>query len=252
MAVAQSHPGSTRKAALPPFRSPHHTASAHAIVGGGVAVQPGEVSLAHHGVLFLDELPEFDRRVLEGLREPLESGRVGISRANVRAEYPASFLLVAAMNPCPCGRAGQVTPPCRCQEAQVARYKARISGPLLDRIDLQLRLAPVDAATLTGRNPDESWAVDSSRARKIVCSARDRQHARQGKLNARLGPAETLDHCRPDREALGLLQRAATMRGLSARSQHRLLRVARTIADIEGREWVMASDLAEALSLRHD
>jgi magnesium chelatase family protein len=255
MAVAQGEPGSMRRGAAattPPFRSPHHTASAHAIVGGGVAVQPGEVSLAHHGVLFLDELPEFDRRVLEGLREPLESGRISISRANLHAEYPASFLLVAAMNPCPCGRAGQVTPPCRCQEAQVARYKARISGPLLDRIDLQLRLAPVDAATLTDPGPGKSWASDSSMARTLACEARSRQQARQGKLNARLEAAETLGQCRPDRGALDLLRLAAAKRGLSARSQHRVLRVARTIADIDGRDSVAASDIAEALSLRHE
>ena len=139
-------PGATRR----PFRSPHHTASAHAIVGGGVAVRPGEVSLAHHGVLFLDELPEFDRRVLEALREPLESGRVSVVRANQRAEYPAAFQLVAAMNPCPCGRAGLVRPRCRCQPAAGRRAIARrISGPLLDRIDLQLQLPPVDSAQLT-------------------------------------------------------------------------------------------------------
>src|SRR5262245_51413836 len=119
-----------------PFRAPHHTASAHAVVGGGMLIRPGEVSLAHHGVLFLDELPEFDRRVLEALREPLESGRVHVVRANQRAEYPAAFQLVAAMNPCPCGRAGLIRPRCRCQPAQVRRYRARISGPLLDRIDL--------------------------------------------------------------------------------------------------------------------
>src|SRR5690606_7084819 len=157
LAVAQSvgagtGPGPQRSpvSALPPFRAPHHTASAHAIVGGGVAVQPGEVSLAHHGVLFLDELPEFDRRVLESLREPLESGRVSVVRANQRAEFPAVFQLVAAMNPCPCGRHGQARPPCRCSGAQIERYRARISGPLLDRIDLQLWLAPVDAQELAG------------------------------------------------------------------------------------------------------
>src|SRR5690606_28930872 len=171
LAVAQSvgagtGPGPQRSpvSALPPFRAPHHTASAHAIVGGGKAVQPGEVSLAHHGVLFLDELPEFDRRVLESLREPLESGRVSVVRANQRAEYPATFLLVAAMNPCPCGFHGLVAPPCRCQPAQVERYRARISGPLLDRIDLQLRLAPVPAASLVGA---AAVAADGERDRRV-------------------------------------------------------------------------------------
>jgi magnesium chelatase family protein len=251
-AVAQLQPGIARRTVLPtapPFRSPHHTASAHAIVGGGKTVQPGEVSLAHHGVLFLDELPEFDRRVLEALREPLESGRVSVARANQRIDFPASFLLVAAMNPCPCGRAGQVRPPCRCQPAQISRYRARISGPLLDRIDLQLRLAAVDAATLTSSNT-ASLRMTTTQARELVCVARQRQQERQGRLNAHLQAADTLDHCRVDAQGLLLLRRAAAARGLSARSQHRILRVARSIADLADREPVMAADIGEALSLR--
>jgi magnesium chelatase family protein len=253
MAVSQLQPGVARRTVLPtapPFRSPHHTASAHAIVGGGKVVQPGEVSLAHHGVLFLDELPEFDRRVLEALREPLESGRVSVARANQRADFPASFLLVAAMNPCPCGRAGQVRPPCRCQAAQISRYRARVSGPLLDRIDLQLRLAAVDAATLTSSDSTAPLRMTTPQARNLVCVARQRQQARQGKLNARLQAAETLAHSRADNEALALLRRGAAMRGLSARSQHRILRVARSIADLADRESVIAGDIGEALSLR--
>lgn len=254
-AVAQSVPGaavsSSALTIVPPFRAPHHTASAHAIVGGGVAVQPGEVSLAHRGVLFLDELPEFDRRVLESLREPLESGRVSVVRANQRAEYPASFLLVAAMNPCPCGRAGLVRPRCRCQPAQISRYRARISGPLLDRIDLQLRLAPVDGATLTAVSGQTSpMQLTTAQAREVVCRARDRQLARQGTLNSRLAAAETLEHCRADAASLELLRRAAAQRGHSARSQHRILRVARSIADVADREMVAMDDIAEALSLR--
>jgi magnesium chelatase family protein len=237
---------------LPPFRSPHHTASAHAIVGGGVAVQPGEISLAHHGVLFLDELPEFDRRVLEGLREPLESGRVCVVRANQRAEYPAAFLLVAAMNPCPCGRAGLVQPRCRCQDAQVQRYRARISGPLLDRIDLQVDLPMVDATALTAatEHADHGTPRDSAAARALVCAARQRQMQRQGKWNARLDAGETLAHCHADAASLDLLRRAAQQRGHSARSQHRVLRVARSIADLQGRDAVLAEDVAEALALR--
>jgi magnesium chelatase family protein len=254
-AVAQSVPGVAASGAaltaVPPFRAPHHTASAHAIVGGGVAVQPGEVSLAHRGVLFLDELPEFDRRVLESLREPLESGRVSVARANQRAEYPASFLLVAAMNPCPCGRAGLVRPRCRCQPAQISRYRARISGPLLDRIDLHLRLAPVDGATLTADSATSSaMQLTTAQARELVCRARARQLARQGTLNARLAAAETLEHCRADAASLELLRRAAALRGHSARSQHRILRVARSIADVADREMVATDDIAEALSLR--
>jgi magnesium chelatase family protein len=252
-AVSQSRPGAAAGAALsraPPFRSPHHTASAHAIVGGGTAVQPGEVSLAHHGVLFLDELPEFDRRVLEALREPLESGKVSVSRANQRADYPASFLLVAAMNPCPCGRAGQVKPPCRCQPSQVSRYRARVSGPLLDRIDLQLRLAAVDAATLTDSGTNTPLRMTTSEGRELVHLARQRQQARQGKLNARLDAADTLDRCRLDSEGLLLLRKAAAARGHSARSQHRILRVARSIADLADRDTVVMRDISEALSLR--
>lgn len=252
-AVSQSQPGMVPGGALPgtpPFRSPHHTASAHAIVGGGTTVQPGEVSLAHRGVLFLDELPEFDRRVLEALREPLESGRVSVSRANQRADYPASFLLVAAMNPCPCGRAGQVRPPCRCQAAQVSRYRARISGPLLDRIDLQLRLAAVDATTLTDSDATSPLRMTTAEARELVRLARQRQQSRQGKLNARLDAADTVDRCRLDAEGLMLLRRAAAARGHSARSQHRILRVARSIADLADRDAVVMRDISEALSLR--
>jgi magnesium chelatase family protein len=234
----------------PPYRAPHHTASAHAIVGGGRVLQPGEVSLAHHGVLFLDELPEFDRRVLEALREPLESGRVSVARAEQRADYPASFVLVAAMNPCPCGRAGQVRPACRCQPAQISRYRARISGPLLDRIDLQLRLPAVDAATLTDTDTTAQMRMTSNQARELVGRARQRQLARQGKLNARLAAAETLRHCGADTDALALLGRSVARHGHSARSQHRILRVARSIADLADRAQLLAGDVGEALALR--
>jgi len=262
-AVAQAGGGSGRAdgrrtaCTRPPFRAPHHTASAHAIVGGGRAVQPGEVSLAHHGVLFLDELPEFDRRVLESLREPMESGRVSVVRANQRADYPAAFQLVAAMNPCPCGRHGLVAPPCRCQPAQVERYRARISGPLLDRIDLQLRLAPVPATSLmdaaapaAGDGRGRAGVLTSAQARVLVRAARQRQHRRQGCLNARLPAGDTLARCAPDAAAAALLTRAASARGMSARAQHRVLRVARSIADLAGRESVEADDVAESLALR--
>jgi len=235
-----------------PFRAPHHTASAHAIVGGGVTVRPGEVSLAHHGVLFLDELPEFDRRVLEALREPLESGVISVVRANQRAEFPAAFQLVAAMNPCPCGRAGMVAPRCRCEPKQVDRYRNRISGPLLDRIDLQIALPPVDADSLV--EPACASALKDSlttaQAASAVRRARACQLARQGTTNHRLGPEETLRFCKADAEGMTLLKRATGARGYSARSQHRVLRVARSIADLAGREQVTASDIAEALSMR--
>jgi len=232
-----------------PFRAPHHTASAHAVVGGGVAVRPGEVSLAHHGVLFLDELPEFDRRVLEALREPLESGVVSVARANQRAQYPARFQLVAAMNPCPCGRAGQVRPRCECPQQKVKAYRARISGPLLDRIDLQVMLPRVEAQSLAGAAPDPD-AITTASARARVVAARALQSQRQGCSNARLGPAETLRHCGADRAGMRLLRDAAETHGHSARAQHRILRVARTIADLAGREGVITEDVGEALAMR--
>jgi magnesium chelatase family protein len=235
-----------------PFRAPHHTASAHAIVGGGTTVRPGEISLAHRGVLFLDELPEFDRRVLEALREPMESGCVSVVRANQRADFPAAFQLVAAMNPCPCGRAGSVAPACRCQPAQVQRYRARISGPLLDRIDLQLELPPVATAELTAThsNNDPSPVLSSAEAQRQVCAARRRQLQRQGKVNARLEAGETLENCHAGTAGKELLQRATSKRGYSARSQHRILRVARSIADLDDVDEVTAEHVGEALALR--
>jgi magnesium chelatase family protein len=252
-AVAHSTAGvmdactSTRR----PFRAPHHTASAHAIVGGGTTVRPGEVSLAHHGVLFLDELPEFDRRVLEALREPLESGRVSVVRANQRADFPAAFQLVAAMNPCPCGNAGRVVPRCRCKQAQVDAYRNRISGPLLDRIDLRLQLPPVDPAELAAAPAtNERDGLTSAQAQQQVCKARQRQLQRQGKLNARLQPAETIETCQLDAKGRALLQRTAVERGYSARSQHRVLRVARSIADLADLAGIAPEHVGEALAMR--
>jgi magnesium chelatase family protein len=208
------------------------------------------VSLAHHGVLFLDELPEFDRRVLESLREPLESGRVCVARANQRAEYPASFQLVAAMNPCPCGRHGLVKPACRCGSERIRRYLGRISGPLLDRIDLQLRLSPVEPVTLIGEPPRERDRLCSAQARELVARARQRQLDRQDCLNARLAAGDTLPRSQADAASLALLARTAAGRGISARGQHRILRVARSIADLAGRDAVQPADVAEAASLR--
>ncbi|MGC4029087.1 MAG: YifB family Mg chelatase-like AAA ATPase [Steroidobacteraceae bacterium] len=240
-----------------PFRSPHHSASAHAIVGGGPMLRPGEVSLAHRGVLFLDELPEFDRRVLEGLREPLEAGVMHVVRARARAQFPAAFQLVAAMNPCPCGCAGLASPRCRCQKAQVERYRARVSGPLLDRIDLQLQLPAVATEDLVTAAPRvQEQGLSTVRAAAAVQAARQRQLARQGRLNSQLDPEQTLEHCRPDGAGLKLLQEVSRRRGYSARSQHRVLRVARTIADLAagsdsgGYAKTGAAEIAEALAMR--
>ena len=229
-----------------PFRSPHHSASMVALVGGGSDPRPGEISLAHHGVLFLDELPEFDRKVLEALREPLESGRVCVSRAARQAEYPARFQLIAAMNPCPCGYLGHFSGRCRCTPDQVARYRGRISGPLLDRIDIQIEVPALREDELTGANPGES----SSKVRERVEASRARQTGRQGKVNALLAPRELEKFCAPEAQATALLKQAITRLNLSARAYHRVLKVARTIADLAGEETIGAARMAEAIQYR--
>jgi magnesium chelatase family protein len=233
-----------------PFRAPHHSASASAIIGGGPHARPGEVSLAHRGVLFLDELPEFDRRVLESLREPLESGVVAVSRAALQVEYPARFQLVAAMNPCPCGYLGDMSGKCRCAPPEIARYRARISGPLLDRIDLRVEVAAVSDEELLTHQGNGNSGLSSTRIAGRVSALRERQLARNGKLNAELSPAETRDYCRLDRQCRALLAQARTRLQLSARGMHRVLRVARTIADLDESAGITPVHLGEALQLR--
>jgi magnesium chelatase family protein len=237
-----------------PFRAPHHTASAHAIVGGGPKVRPGEISLAHRGVLFLDELPEFDRRVLEALREPLESGTITLSRAASRIELPAAFQLVAAMNPCPCGYLGDTERECRCGQRRVARYRGRISGPLLDRIDLVIDVPRVTTAELLpAAAPAPSVAADARSAQAVrerVHAARARQMQRSGCLNARLEVGQLAESCALDAGGRRLLAAGRERLALSGRGTHRVLRVARTIADLEGCESITAAHVAEALQLR--
>jgi magnesium chelatase family protein len=229
-----------------PFRSPHHTASGVALVGGGSPPCPGEVSLAHHGVLFLDELPEFSRHVLEVLREPMESGRITISRAARQADFPARFQLVAAMNPCPCGYLGHFTGRCRCSPESVMRYRARISGPLLDRIDLH-----VDVPALSPRDLDRRQAGETSaEVRARVCAARERQLRRQGAPNARLAGGELETRARLTADASRMLRDASARLGFSARAHHRVMKVARTIADLDASEEVGQPHLAEALRYR--
>ena len=227
-----------------PFVATHHSASAPALVGGGGVPRPGEISMAHHGVLFLDELPEFDRRVLEALREPLETGHIRVARAARRAEFPARFQLVAAMNPCPCGYLGEAR--CRCTPDQIAKYRAKLSGPFLDRIDLMIDVPVVPEADLAARGGGEASAV----VRERVLRARTAQIARQGKPNAQLGPDEIDRYCLPDSAGAQLLKQAMARLDLSARAYHRILKVARTIADLAGAEHIGGPHVAEAIHYR--
>ncbi len=229
-----------------PLAAPHHSASAVALVGGGSPPRPGEISLAHHGVLFLDELPEFPRSALEALREPLETGHITIARAARRSEFPASFQLVAAMNPCPCGFRGSAQKACRCTPDQVARYQGRLSGPLLDRIDLHIEVPAVA--------PDELLAAPagepSAAVRTRVVAARERALARQGCANQALQGADIDTHAALDAAALAFLRSAAARLGWSARATHRALKVARTIADLAGAEAIAVAHVAEAMQYR--
>lgn len=229
-----------------PFRAPHHTASAVALVGGGSEPRPGEISLAHRGVLFLDELPEFDRHVLEVLREPLESGRVAISRAARQAEFPARFQLIAAMNPCPCGYLGHFDGRCHCTPDQVARYRGKLSGPLLDRIDMQVEVPALPHEELISKTEGESSAA----LRERVAAAHARQLARQDKANAELSAKETEIHCLVDQAGEALLKNAVARLGLSARAYHRVLKLARSIADLADAPQIRAPHVAEAIQYR--
>lgn len=229
-----------------PTCAPHHSASAVALVGGGSPPKPGEISQAHHAVLFLDELPEFNRSALEALREPLETGKIRISRAAHQAEFPAQFQLIAAMNPCPCGYLGSQKPACRCTPDQISRYQGRISGPLLDRIDIHIEVLPIDSQDLL-KAPAGEASADIARR---VTKAHDRAMQRQNHGNHLL-QGKVLDaHCQLDATSSAFLQKAADQLGWSARAMHRVLRVARTIADLEGAEHIASGHLAEAIQYR--
>ena len=231
-----------------PVRSPHHTASAIALVGGGSYPRPGEISLAHNGVLFLDELPEFDRRVLEALREPLESGRITISRAAQQVDFPANFQLIAAMNPCPCGYLGDARGRCHCTGEQIRRYRARISGPLLDRIDMHIEVPSMPVEIL---HSQKSAAAESSKTVQLrVQTAYSRQLDRANKPNNKLTSRDIEDHCKLDASQTKLLEKAIDQLGLSARAMHRILKVARTIADLAESSEILTEHLTEAITYR--
>jgi magnesium chelatase family protein len=266
-----------------PFRSPQHTASMAALIGGG-ALRPGELSLAHLGVLFLDELPEFPRNALEALREPLETGSVVVARLKRTSEFPARFQLVAAMNPCPCGYAGDARGRCHCTAEQILRYRNRISGPLIDRIDIHIELAALPVEHLMSDTPDardaaalraisanrgasatqdvsamqgdsamqemSSHAESTAAVATRVAAARSLQLQRQGKLNARLTPTEVASVCVLGKDSRALLATAIARLGLSARAYHRVLKIARTCADLSGAPDIRLNDVAEAVKLR--
>ena len=240
-------PPESRRWRQRPFRAPHHTASAAALVGGGPALGPGELSRAHNGVLFLDELPEFNRNVLEVLREPMESGVVRLARAGRHAEFPARFQLLAAMNPCPCGFAGDVQADCRCSGDRVAAYRSKVSGPLLDRIDLHVDVPRPAPESL---RPGDPGGEPSAAVAERVAVARAIQLNRAGVENGRLDGARLEEDCAPSDEGWALLEEASRRFNLSARAHQRLLRVARTIADLGAAKKIAPPHIAEALSLR--
>ncbi|MBS0209819.1 MAG: YifB family Mg chelatase-like AAA ATPase [Planctomycetes bacterium] len=236
--------------AIRPFRDPHHTISEAGLFGGGSTPSPGEISLAHNGVLFLDELPEFQRRTLEVMRQPLEDGTVTIARALSSTTFPASFMLIAALNPCPCGYRNDPRRDCHCSVPQIEKYMNKISGPLLDRIDLQLEVPAVAYQELSSTTPGTS----SAQMRAQVVTARGRQHERfrgsRRRFNAYMGPRQIRSHCALDADGAGLLKAAMTEMGLSARAHDKVLRVARTIADLENADRIAASHVAEAINYR--
>ena len=233
-----------------PFRAPHHGASASALIGGGTKALPGEISLAHNGVLFLDEFPEFQRQVLESLRQPLEDGEVTVSRASANATYPARFILIAAMNPCPCGNRGSKTKKCTCTPSQIRRYASRVSGPLLDRIDLHIEMTEVGYHEITERRPAESSALIRERVKAARLIQAKRFQNDGIRTNAQMNSRLVQTYCTPTGTAETMLQTAFTRLHLSARAYQRVLKVARTIADLDGESEILPKHYAEAIQYR--
>ena len=234
-----------------PFRSPHHTASTSSIIGGGAGAMPGEISLAHTGVLFLDELPEFQRTVLEALRQPLEDKVISVSRANRKNTYPADFMLIATMNPCPCGYLGDPTHECKCTEVQILNYQKKISGPLLDRIDMYIGVEKVENESLRGTAP--SGCTEHTAVKNTITGVIERQkrrYGREGVFNSSLSSFEVSAKIQMTAEAEKLLAQASERLNLSARAYFKTIKVARTIADLDNSELVQARHLAEALNYR--
>ena len=233
-----------------PFRAPHHTVSPAGLTGGGSSPMPGEISLAHNGVLFLDELPEFQRQALEVLRQPIEDNRVTISRASSRVTYPCSMMFVAAMNPCPCGYRGHPKIACTCSEMAVQRYISRVSGPLLDRIDLHVEVAPVEFADLTGENREESSATVRARVEAARRIQQRRFAGEEISCNARIPAGRLQQFCPLEKQALDFLRTSFENLGMTARAYDRVVKVARTIADLAGEEQIAKKHVAEALAYR--
>jgi magnesium chelatase family protein len=233
-----------------PFRAPHHTISDAGLVGGGHTPRPGEISLAHHGVLFLDELPEFKKNALEALRQPLEDGQVTITRSSFTATYPARFMLVAAMNPCPCGYFGDRRRPCRCTPQQIRQYQGRISGPLLDRIDIHVEVPSVPYRHLIARETGESSADIKARIERAREIQKKRFTHDETLFNARMSDRQVQTFCAIDEDSRQLIELAVDRLGLSARAHSRILKVARTIADLEGLSAIRSSHIAEAIQYR--
>lgn len=248
--IAGELPNSVQLITRRPFRSPHHTISAQGLAGGGHSLRPGEISLAHNGVMFMDEFPEFDRRAKESLRQPLEDGRITITRTGGSVSYPSNLMVVAAMNPCPCGYYGHPSRQCTCTEAARKRYRDKVSGPILDRIDLHIEIEPVDYEKLSSRNKEETSAEIRKRVNKAREIQRKRFEGTDISCNAKMSPKVTKEFCVLTVEASNLLKLSFDKLGLSARAYDKILRIARTIADLEESEGIELSHIAEAIQFR--